>query len=72
MSKLKEVIRLHKEQMSIREISRSLGMDRKTVRKYIHLVDNDPLGLDGLLKLDDPVLERRYTGGNATYSEKRF
>jgi len=72
MSKLKEVIRLHKEQMSIREISRSLGMDRKTVRKYIHLVDNDPLGLDGLLKLDDPVLERRYTGGNAAYSEKRF
>lgn len=47
--------------MSNREISRTLGMDRKTVRKYIHLADNDPLGLDRLLKLDGPVLERRYT-----------
>lgn len=58
--------------MSNREISRTLGMDRKTIRKYIHLADNDPLGLDGLLTLDDPVLERRYTGGHAAYSGKRF
>lgn len=58
--------------MSNREISRTLGMDRKTVRKYIHLADNDPLGLDRLLKLDGPVLERRYTGGHAAYSGKRF
>jgi transposase len=72
MSKLKELIRLHKEQVSNRKIGRMLGMDKKTVGKYIKLVDKDPLGLDGLLKLDDPVLEHRYTGGNAAYSEKRF
>lgn len=58
--------------MSNREISRTLGMDRKTIRKYIHLADNDPLGLDRLLKLDGPVLERLYTGGHAAYSGKRF
>lgn len=58
--------------MSNREISRTLGMDRKTVRKYIHLADNDPLGLDRLLKLDGPVLERLYTRGHAAYSGKRF
>ena len=58
--------------MSNREISRTLGMDRKTIRRYIHLADNDPLGLDRLLKLDGPVLERLYTGGHAAYSGKRF
>ena len=72
MSKLKEVIRLHKEQMSNREISRTLDMDRKTVRKYVSLVDKNPLGPDGLPKLEDPALEARYTAGNAAYSEQRF
>ncbi len=72
MSKLKEVIRLHKEQMSNREISRTLGMDRKTIRKYVSLVDKNPLGPDGLPKLEDPALEARYTAGNAAYSEQRF
>ena len=72
MSKLKELIRLHKEQVSNRKIGRMLGMDKKTVGKYVKLVDKDPIGLDGLLKLEDPVLEHRYTGGNAAYSEKRF
>lgn len=72
MSKLKELIRLHKERVSNRKIGRMLGMDKKTVGKYVGLVDKDPLGLDGLLKLDDPVLEHRYTGGNDAYSEKRF
>lgn len=72
MSQLKELIRLHKERVSNRKIGRMLGMDKKTVGKYVGLVEKDPLGPDGLLKLDDPVLERRYTGGNAAYSEKRF
>ena len=72
MSKLKELIRLHKEQVSNRKIGRMLGMDKKTVGKYVKLVDKDHIGLDGLLKLEDPVLEHRYTGGNAAYSEKRF
>lgn len=72
MSKLKELIRLHKEQVSNRKIGRMLGMDKKTVGKYVKLVDKDPIGPDGLLKLEDPVLEHRYTGGNAAYSEKCF
>jgi len=53
MSKLKELIRLHKEQASNRKIGRMLGMDKKTIGKYVKLVDKDPLGLDGLLKLSD-------------------
>ena len=56
MSKLKELIRLHKEQVSNRKIGRMLGMDKKTVGKYVKLVDKDPLGPDGLLKLSDTDL----------------
>lgn len=72
MTKLKELIRLRMEHTGIREIGRSLDMDKKTVSKYVKLVEKDPLGLDGLLSLDDPVLEHRYTNGNAAFSDDRF
>lgn len=72
MTKLKELIRLRMEHTGIREIGRVLGMDKKTVSKYVNLVEKDPLGLNGLLALDDPVLEHRYTNGNAAFSEPRF
>mgnify|MGYP003398594770 FL=1 len=42
--------------MSNRKIGRMLGMDKKTVGKYVKLVDKDPLGPDGLLKLSDTDL----------------
>ena len=36
------------------------------------LAEADPLSLDELLKLDDPVLEKRLTDGNPAYTDKRF
>ena len=72
MSKLKQVLRLHKDKISNRKIADALGVDKNTVNKYVKQADKDPLGIDGLLALDDPVLERRVAGGNAAYSDSRF
>lgn len=72
MSKIKQVIQLHKDGMANRAIGRELGLYKGTVNKYVKLADADPLSLDELLKLDDPILERRLCGGNPAYSDKRF
>lgn len=72
MSKVKQVIRLYKDGMSKRAIGRELGLYKSTVNKYVGLAEADPLSLDELLKLEDPVLEKRLTGGNPAYSDKRF
>lgn len=72
MSKIKQVIRLYKDGMSKRAIGRELGLYKGTVNKYVGLAEADSLSLDELLKLEDPVLEKRLTGGNPAYSDKRF
>ena len=50
--------------MSKRAIGRELGLYKGTVNKSVGLSEADPLSLDELLKLEDPVLEKRLTGGN--------
>lgn len=72
MSKLKQVLRLHKDRMSNRKIAKAMELDKNTVNKYINQAEKDPLGIDGLLALDDPVLAHRMAGGNAAYSDSRF
>lgn len=37
---------------------------KKTDFKYVKMAEADPLGLDKLLEMDDPVLEWHLTGGN--------
>lgn len=72
MSKIKQVIKLHMEGMPNRAIGRELGLYKGTVNKYVKLAEADPLKLEELVKLDDPVLEKRLCGGNPAYSDKRF
>ena len=72
MSKIKQVLRLHKDGMSNRRIGRELGLYKDTVNKYVKMAEADPLGLDKLLEMDDPVLEWHLTGGNPAYSDERF
>ena len=72
MSKLKQVLRLHKDGMSNRKIAKAMNLDKNTVNKYINQAEKDALGIEGLLALDDPVLAHRMAGGNAAYSDSRF
>ena len=72
MSQIKQLLLLKKQNVSNRKAATQVGMDKETVNNYVRKALADPLGIDGLLKLDDPVLEHRLKGGNAAYPDERF
>ncbi len=63
MSQIKQLLLLKKQGVSNRKAAGMAGMDKETVNNYVLKAKADPLGFDGLLKLDDPVLEHRLKGG---------
>ena len=72
MSKIKQLLQLKRAGTSNRQIARDLGMSRDKANEYVKLAESDPLGIDGLLSLDDPVLEKRFHPGNPAYSDERM
>lgn len=72
MSKIKQLLLLKKDGVSNRKAARLLGMNKETANTYVNKAMADKLGIDGLLALDDPVLEYRLKGGNPAYSDHRF
>lgn len=72
MSQIKQLLLLKKENVSNRKVAETIGMNKETVNNYVKKALADELGIDGLLKLDDPVLEHRLKGGSPAYADKRF
>lgn len=72
MSQIKQLLLLKKENVSNRKAAEIIGMNKETVNNYVRKALADELGIDGLLKLDDPVLEHRLKGGSPAYTDKRF
>lgn len=72
MSKIKQLLQLKKAGASNRQIAKSLQMSRDKVNEYVKRTEGDSIGIDGLLKLDDPVLERRFHPGNPAYTDERM
>jgi transposase len=72
MSKIKQVLIMHKQGMSNRDIAKEIKIDKGTVNDYMRKVRLDPLGIDELLKLEDPELEGRLFAGNPAYTDKRM
>ena len=72
MSKIKQLLIMHRDGRSNRSIAKDLGMDKETVNNYVNKARALPEGLEGLLRLEDPELERRLHSGNAAYSDPRF
>lgn len=72
MSQIKQLLLLKKQNVSNRSIGTTIGMNKETVNNYARKALADPLGIDGLLKLDDPILEHRLTEGNPAYTDERF
>ena len=60
--------------MSNRAIGREFGLYKGTVNNYVGLAEADPLSLDELLKLEDPVLEKClcHQGINRTVPSKLY
>lgn len=72
MSKVKQMLRLHQNGVSNRQIATELSINKETVNRYIQRAKRDQLTIGELLKLDDPILQHRMTGGNPAYVDNRF
>ena len=72
MSKIKQLLQMKKSGVSNRQIAKDLKMSRDKANEYARRAESDPLGIDGLLKLDDPVLEKRFHPGNPAYTDERM
>ena len=72
MSKVKQMLRLHQNGVSNRQIAAELSINKETANRYIKRAKRDHLPISELLKLEDPVLQHRMTGGNPAYVDNRF
>jgi transposase len=72
MSKVKQLLLMHRNGVSNRQIARELGLDKETVNAYVRKVKSCNLSIHDLLTLDDPILEGQFMAGNAAYKEARF
>ena len=72
MSKVKQLLQLHKSGTSKRQIAKMLKISRDKVNELIKTANSNPIGIEGLLKLDDPALDKRLLLGNPAYSDERM
>lgn len=72
MSTIKQVLRYHLEGISNRKTAQLVGLNKETVNKYVNIAKADSMTIKELLKLDDPILEGRFRGGNPAYTDARF
>jgi len=70
MSNVKQMLRLHQNGVSNRQIAKELSVDKETVNRYVKRAKQDQLSIKELLKLDDPVLQYRMSGGNPRFGER--
>lgn len=72
MSQIKQILRLYQTGWKIKGIARHLGVSKNTVRSYLKKVDTANWSIDGLLPLEDPVLEAKFHAGNPAYKDVRY
>lgn len=72
MSKIKQVLLLHEEGHSNRQIAKELGIDKGTVNAYMAFVRSNNLSVSTLLEKDDPELDKVFHAGNPAYTDHRM
>lgn len=71
MSQIKQLLQMYQKDCKIKEIARSLGMSKNTVKAYLDKYRSLCYGVEYLLSLDDPVLESKFHSGNPAYKENQ-
>ncbi len=69
MSQIKQLLLLKKEGVSNRKAAEIVGINKETANNYVRKALADRLGIDGLLKLDDPCLSIASKGGNPIHGQ---
>lgn len=72
MSQIKQLLRLHQQGEGKKTIARKLCMSKNTVKTYLDKLALQPLDVEVLLALEDPVLESKFHAGNPAYTQDRF
>jgi transposase len=72
MSKIKQLIQMHRSGMSNRRIAKTLCLNKGTVNEYIRKLNSNNRTTEELLSLDDPVLEGQFAAGTAAFTDPRF
>lgn len=73
MSVIKEVLRQYFVcNTPKKQIASHLGISKNTVKKYIHLAQEDTLEYAELITLDDPILENRLLAGSPAYTDGKY
>ena len=72
MSKVKQLLQLKQSGMSNRQIAMTLGISRDKANEFVRQAESDPLGIGGLLKLEDPVPDKRLYPGHPAYTDERM
>ncbi len=72
MSKIKQLLQLHRQGVSNRKIATLIGLNRGTVNDYVQKIKLHGFDMTELLSLEDPVLEGKFMAGSPAYLEQRF
>jgi len=72
MSAIKQVLQMHQWGYTNRCIAKEIGIDKGTVNKYVNIFKASGMSIRELLKMDDPLLERKFNAGNPAYTDERM
>lgn len=72
MSQVKQILRMRESGKGIKTIARSLRISKNTVKEYLSKVEISRMPVKELLKLEDPILEKRLLSGNPSYKDERY
>lgn len=70
MSKVKQIIRLKENGVGLRTISRSLGISRNTVKKYLQQIETKGYLFKDLLAKDNEALEQLFSSPDQSSQER--
>lgn len=63
---------MHLNGVGFKPTARALKVSKNTVKSYVGLAKAYPKGLEELLKLEDPELERMFSSGTPAYKSDRY
>lgn len=72
MSQVKQILRMHYKGIGIKTIARNLQISKNTVKDYLRKVAASSISIPELLKLEDPILEKKLFSGNPSYKDDRY
>lgn len=72
MSKLKQLLLMYNQGKSKKEISRTLGISRNTLKSYLIRFSAMQKEVEYLVDLEDHILEKMFFPGSPSYKESRY